>query len=115
MTAVRDGFSKDRLLFCNAASAKGRKNLTLRISYDNGRTWSHSKVIDAGPSAYSEMTILRDGSIGILYEPGYDEVRFVRLTLEQLTGGADELQKPYSGFEKIESTSPFEGNSLSTP
>jgi len=113
MTAVRDGFSKDRLLFCNAASAEGRKNLTLRISYDSGRTWSHSKVIDDGPSAYSEMTILRDGSIGILYEPGYDEVRFVRLTLQQLTGGADGLQKPYSGFEKTETTPPTKGNAKS--
>ena len=106
MTAVGDGFSKNRLLFCNAASAKGRKNLTLQISYDDAATWSHSKIIDAGPSAYSELTILRDGSIGILYEPGYKKVRFVRLTLEELTDGADRLQKPYATYSKANSTLP---------
>lgn len=94
MTSKRDGDDKNRLLFCNAASSKGRKNLTLRISYDNGQSWSDGKVIDPGPSAYSEMTILRDGRIGILYEPGYGEVKFARLTLQQLTDGKDRLKTP---------------------
>tara|TARA_R110002095_G_scaffold97122_2_gene85154 strand:- start:195867 stop:197480 length:1614 start_codon:yes stop_codon:yes gene_type:complete len=92
-TAQRDGYAKDRLLFCNAASNNGRKNLAVRISYDGGLTWSAGKVIDNGPSAYSSMTILKDGSIGVLYEPGYKEVRFVRFTLSALTG--EKLNKPY--------------------
>lgn len=92
-TAQRDGYAKDRLLFCNAASKNGRKNLAVRISYDGGLTWSEGKVIDKGPSAYSSMTILKDGSIGVLYEPGYKEVRFVRFTLPALTG--EKLNKPY--------------------
>jgi len=93
-TAKRDGYAKDRLLFCNAASNSGRKNLSVRISYDSGVSWSAGKVIDNGPSAYSAITILNDGSIGVLYEPGYKEVRFVRFTLESLTGG--KLNKPYA-------------------
>jgi len=95
-TSKRDGYSKDRLIFCNAASAEGRENLTARISYDGGDTWSAGKVIDSGPSAYSEITVLRDGSLGVLYEPGYREVRFVRFTLEALTGGTDCLEKSYT-------------------
>lgn len=86
-SSKRDGADKDRLLFCNAASVDGRKNLAIRISYDHGESWSEGRVIDPGPSAYSEITILRDGSLGVLYEPGYKEIRFVRFTLEAVTGG----------------------------
>jgi Neuraminidase (sialidase) len=87
-SSKRDGHSEDRLIFCNAASNKGRTNLTARISYDNGKTWTEGKVIDPGPSAYSEITVLQDGSLGVLYEPGHSEIRFVRFTLEALTGDA---------------------------
>lgn len=99
-TAIRDGYKKDRLLFCNAASNKTRQNLAIRISYDNGKSWSSPTVIDPGAAAYSEMTVLRDGSIGVLYEPGYKEVRFVRLTLEDVTGGEDRLVKPFDLGQK---------------
>ena len=68
----------------------------MRISYDGGWTWGDGKVIDPGPSAYSEIAVLADGSFGVLYEPGYDEVRFVRFTLEDLTDGDDQLIKPYA-------------------
>jgi sialidase-1 len=94
-TAKADGYAKDRLLFSNASSSKGRTNLAVRISYDEGQTWSKGKVIDAGPSAYSSLTILKDGSIGVLYEPGHKSVRFARFTLEDLTDGQDKLEKPY--------------------
>jgi Neuraminidase (sialidase) len=93
-TSIADGYQKNRLLFCNANSSKGRKNLTVRISYDEGKTWSAGKVIDPGSSAYSSLAICQDGSIGVLYEPGYKEVRFARFTLEALTDGKDKLSKP---------------------
>jgi len=101
-TSMKDGYKKDRLLFCNANSTQGRKNLTVRISYDEGETWSEGKVIDPGGSAYSDLTICEDGTIGILYEPGYSEVRFTSITLEYLTDGKDKLSKPYQvpGVEK---------------
>lgn len=92
-SSTADGASKNRLLFSNANSAGGRKNLTIKISYDEGRTWSEGKVVDPGNSAYSDMTVLADGSIGILYEPGHQEVRFTRITLEDLTDGADQSER----------------------
>ncbi len=98
-TSQRDGSSKDRLVFCNAASNSGRKNLAARISYDSGVTWSSGKVIDSGPSAYSELTVLSDGSFGVLYERGNSEIRFVRFTLEALTGGADRLDEEYRSLQ----------------
>jgi len=94
-TSTQDGYDRNRLLFCNANSPNGRKNLTVRISYDEGATWCEGKVIDKGPSAYSSLTICKDGTIGVLYEPGYKAVRFARFTLEDLTDGKDKLSKPY--------------------
>ena len=95
-TSVQDGYAKNRLLFSNANSFSGRTNLSVRISYDEGKTWSDGRVVDPGNSAYSDMTICPDGSIGILYEPGYGEVRFTSITLEDLTDGKDRLSKPYA-------------------
>ncbi|MHC5053761.1 MAG: sialidase family protein [Planctomycetota bacterium] len=94
-TSRADGYAKDRLLFSNASSPSGRKNLAVRLSYDEGATWTGGKLIDAGPSAYSSLTVCRDGSIGVLYEPGHRAVRFARFTLSDLTDGRDELSKPY--------------------
>ena len=45
-------------------------------------------MIDSGLSEYSSVTICKDGSIGVLYEPGYKAVRFVRFTLDDLTDAA---------------------------
>jgi sialidase-1 len=93
-TSVEDGYEKNRLLFCNANAPDHRKNLAIRISYDEGKTWSDGKVINHGNSAYSELTICEDGTIGILWEPS-DGVRFTSITLEDLTDGKDKLSKPY--------------------
>lgn len=94
-TSKKDAYKKNRLLFCNASSFRGRRNLSVRISYDEGKTWSAGKVIDAGASAYSSLTICKDGSIAVLYEPGYKAIRFARFTLEDLTDGKDKLSKAY--------------------
>ncbi|MGB0774202.1 MAG: sialidase family protein [Akkermansiaceae bacterium] len=94
-TSKAGGYKKDRLLLCHANSARGRKNLVVKISYDEGKTWSKGKVIDAGPAAYSSLTICKDGTIAVLYEPGYKAVRFARFTLEDLTDGKDKLAIPY--------------------
>lgn len=94
-TSTKDGYSKDRLLFSNAGSQSGRHNLTIRISYDEGRTWSAGKVVNPGASAYSSLTILENGDIGVLYENGNARTKFASFTLEDLTDGKDKLSKPY--------------------
>jgi sialidase-1 len=107
------GYSKDRLLFSNPVSGvvgagsvesdlRGRFNITVRLSYDEGRTWPVAKLIRQGPGAYSSMTVLPDGSVGILLETGgtydgyadhYGKVVFARFNIEWLTGGKDHLVK----------------------
>lgn len=75
---------KNILAFCNAADTRRRDNLTLRISMDDGKTWSRSYVVDksadAGQkdfTAYSDIVKLSKNRIGVLYEKdGYKEIVF---------------------------------------
>ncbi len=90
-TSVKDGFEKSRLLFSNAKMEKGRQNLTVRISYDEGLTWTEGKCIYPGSAAYSSLTVLGNGDIGLFFEKDYySENVFVSFSLEWLTDGEDE-------------------------
>ncbi len=90
---------KNRLLFSNPASAPpagktrgDRVNMTVRLSYDEGKTWPVSKSLHEGPSAYSSLAVLPGGDIGCLYEGGatrYGEIVFARFSLDWLTDGKD--------------------------
>lgn len=81
---------KGFLLFANPNSARQRKALTLRTSTDGGRTWSAGRLLDPRPCAYSCLTVLSDGSIGVLYECGakspYETLTFARVPLSWLMG-----------------------------
>lgn len=68
---------KNILAFCNAADSLERDNLTLRISFDDGRTWKKSYIIYKGDglkkagygyAAYSDIVQLGRKKIGVLYE-----------------------------------------------
>ncbi|SMO85521.1 sialidase-1 [Saccharicrinis carchari] len=94
-TAIEDGYQKNRLLFANAKKKKGRKKMTVRISYDEGLTWSKGKTIYKKGSAYSSLTKLKNGDIGLFFEKdGYKENPFVSFSLEWLTDGKDTYKKP---------------------
>jgi sialidase-1 len=112
-TRTDEGYSRNRLLFANpvgdidpakaqVSDPRGRFNITVRLSYDEGNTWPVAKVVRKGPGAYSSMTVFPDGSIGILYETGdtyngitdhYGKLVFARFNLEWLTDGKDHLEK----------------------
>jgi sialidase-1 len=63
----------------------GRSNLVVRISYDEGHTFPTELPIGAGPAAYSDLTILKDKSAGVLWERGdYRYITFTRLPKELL-------------------------------
>ncbi|MFI3314490.1 MAG: sialidase family protein [Rikenellaceae bacterium] len=89
------GDDKDRLLFSNAASANGRQNLTVRVSYDEGKTWNEGKVVFTGGSAYSSLTVLKNGDIAVFFEKdNYKSNEVTVFTLDWLTDGADKGIKP---------------------
>lgn len=82
---VRQG--KHRLIFVNPDSAKReRRNLTVRVSEDDGRTWTAKRALEPGPSAYADLAMLRDGTILCFYESGaktsYDTLTLARFNLE---------------------------------
>jgi sialidase-1 len=98
---------KDRLLFSSPASPfrqpehpYGRYNLTIRLSYDEGATWTPGRTIWSHPGSYSDMVVLDDMSIAYVYERAekgsthyWDEVHFARFNLEWLTNGRDKTPK----------------------
>ncbi len=85
--------SKNRLLFSNPANQTDRNKMTVRVSYDEGKTWPVAKLLNPGPSGYSCLTVLPDSKIGCFYERGdrssIDMVTFARFSLEWLTDGTD--------------------------
>ncbi|WUT00028.1 exo-alpha-sialidase [Streptomyces sp. NBC_00708] len=74
------------LLFSNT-EATSRKNLTVKMSCDNGKTWPIKKVVDAGAAAYSTLTRLPSGRLGLLYERGnYEHITYSSFDLQWLGG-----------------------------
>lgn len=59
------------IIFSNPANTM-RKGMTVKASFDEGKTWPVSKVLFTGLSAYSDLDCLPDGNIGCLYEAGPD-------------------------------------------
>jgi sialidase-1 len=47
-----------------------RQRLTVRASFDEGRTWPAAKLLDPGITGYSDLAVLPDGTILCLYESG---------------------------------------------
>ena len=114
--SLKKNRSKDRLLFSNPdnlsradnkdvpGTGRDRKNLTVQLSYDEGKHWTVKRILDPGPSGYSDMAVLPDGSILCLYEKGRDQVKGFQIqsltlasfNLEWLTSGKDSLRRSRS-------------------
>ena len=61
---------KHVILFSNPATTNVRNHLVIHESADDGCTWSEGCVITEAPAAYSDLTVICDGHIGVLYETG---------------------------------------------
>lgn len=73
------------ILFSNPASNK-RKNMTVRASFDDAKTWPVKKVLYTDSSAYSCLVVLPNGDVGCLYEvDNYRGITFAKFPLEWLT------------------------------
>ncbi len=69
---------EDELVYSGPANKKQRTNGTVRISVDNGKTWAYSRELVPGGFAYSCLTSLADGKIGLLYETDrYRKINFM--------------------------------------
>lgn len=84
---------RSRILFSNPAHPQARLGMTVRLSYDEGRTWPIARLIDPGPSAYSDLVVLANNRIGLLYERGnHGGITFVSFSLDWLIDGQDRLE-----------------------
>jgi sialidase-1 len=110
LSSIKDG-GQNRLLFSNPKNnirtvkhPYGRINMSVRLSYDEGKSWPINKTIYPYTSSYSSLVILDDQTIGIVYERGkdaetsyyWDELWFARFNLEWLTDNKDILKKKNS-------------------
>jgi sialidase-1 len=100
---------RDRMLFSNPdnlARADGkeepgknrdRRNVSIKLSYDEGATWAVSKPVEPAWSAYSDLAVTKAGTILCFYgraeKAGFagDRLTVARCNLEWLTDGKDWL------------------------
>lgn len=108
------GAGKNRIVFANPDNLsradgkeapgknRDRKNLSVKLSYDEGKTWSVNKVLDPGGSGYSDLAVTKDGVILCFYGRGdkndfggfaFNHLTLTRFNLEWLTDGKDSLKK----------------------
>ncbi|AFR30544.1 sialidase family protein [Arthrobacter sp. Rue61a] len=81
------------LLASNNQDPHLRRNTVLSLSPDNGATWPAKLTVCSGSSAYSTVTRLPNGNIGVLYErQGYREIVFASIPAEQLVAQLSALQ-----------------------
>lgn len=59
---------KNKILLHSLPNSMQREDVSLFVSRDGGATWPEKHLIMPGPSAYSSMTLLKDGSIGMFVE-----------------------------------------------
>jgi sialidase-1 len=112
---------KNRILFANPhnldrldgkaeeGKSRDRRNLSIKLSYDEGKTWAVSKSLEPGYGAYSDLAVLPDGTALCLYERGresdealkkstsYAYLTLARFNLEWLTDGKDTLAASLDG------------------
>lgn len=76
------------ILFSNPEDTSKRVNMTVRMSVDNGQSWHRVHTLTEGPAAYSDLCVMKDGSVGVLYETGeaspYETITFTRLSKKSL-------------------------------
>lgn len=73
LNLYHQGRASSRLVFCNPANTQRRSDLTIRVSRDNGQTWSSGVRLTNGFAAYSDLVRLSRG-IGVLYESRTEEI-----------------------------------------
>ena len=84
---------KSRILFCSPGTKEGRHTGTVRVSYDEAKTWPVAKVICKDYFGYSCLTAMPGGTIGCLFETaGCSKIAFTGFSLEWLTDGKDSLK-----------------------
>ena len=94
--------ARDRILFCNSHNPLDQRwrNLTLKLSYDEGQSWPIVKTLERGSVGYSDLALGHDGtfycfydrdSVGQLHRPNF--LCLARFNLQWLTDGRDRFTR----------------------
>lgn len=70
-------YVNDRVLLHSYPNNGSRKNLTIKASFDDGKSWSNPYVVCAPGASYSTMDVTKDGDIAIFYEDNACSTGFV--------------------------------------
>ena len=101
---------KNRIIFSNPDSLEGepfvfnmrpRKNLSVKLSYDECKSWAVNKVLEPGMAGYSDLAIGKDYAIYCFYERGHTtkndfdtaSLCVARFNIEWLTDGRDAINQ----------------------
>lgn len=119
--SMRPAADKNRLLFANPhnlerldgkaveGKSRDRRNLSIKLSHDEGKTWKFNRTLEAGYGAYSDLAVLPSGDALCLYERGTDDalelkksthythLTVARFNLEWVSHGKDSLKGPLNG------------------
>lgn len=75
----------DLLLFSNPAVVDGRYNMTLKVSRDDGKTWSEGLLLDEGKSfGYSCISPIDEQTVGVLWEGSKAHMMFRAIEISEL-------------------------------
>jgi len=75
------------LVYSCPGDSRKRQDLTILLSFDEGKTWTQRTVLHSGPAAYSDLVKLDGERVGVLYEAGeplYREILFATFGLADL-------------------------------
>ena len=56
------------LLFINCSILFGRRNVTVKCSFDDGKTWPGQLIIDKSNGGYSDIAVDKNGKVYVIYE-----------------------------------------------
>ena len=95
--------NEEEILFLNPAVHReggfhlwSRRNLTLRLSQDEGRTWPHARVLNEGLAGYSDLAVTKEGKILCAFENGTNDycekISIVQIDRAWLVAGKEAQQ-----------------------
>lgn len=90
---------KSLLLFSNPDTPRRRRNVTVRVSEDEGKTWPISRSVEPGWSAYSDINVTPSGTILCFYgrsdKPNFagDRLTVARFRLNWLLQDGAQMDK----------------------
>ncbi|SED96005.1 sialidase family protein [Streptomyces sp. TLI_105] len=109
--AVDQDGKPDQLLYSGASrlgpsALEDRRELAVRSSYDEGKTWQTvGTLVSAARTGYSDLTLLPNGSIGIVYETAgnipHGNVAFAAFTEQAMDGSRTELRRPRTSDTRV--------------